>query len=274
MLKRRMRVASLILFLIFDALLCGSWVSAADTIRAAPGDWPMYGHDLHHSFANPGSMINRSNAKSLVHAWTFVPGDAVSASPSVVNGKVYVGSWDGFFYALDAGSGAVRWKFPVDCDNAVVPVPPRCLAPGQPPPDRYASDGGLITSSAAVFHRVVYFASGKTVYALRAADGRLLWKRVLCGKPEESDCEADLSDPTRIFSSPTIFNGKMLLGLTVNGTGYRGAILALRLEDGATAWRFEVDSVLDSKGTVVGGNNRGCENVWASGAVDDITMWL
>ena len=29
------------------------------------------------------------------------PGDAVTATPTVVGGTVYVGSWDGNFYALD-----------------------------------------------------------------------------------------------------------------------------------------------------------------------------
>jgi hypothetical protein len=40
--------------------------------------------------------------------------------------------------------------------DAVVPVPPQRLAPGQQPPDRTMTDGGLITSSAAVVDGKVY----------------------------------------------------------------------------------------------------------------------
>lgn len=75
-------------------------------------DWPMYGHDLHHSFARVDSPIRAQNAGSMVRAWAFIPGDVVSASPTVVDGVVYVGSWDGFFYALDAlvrRNGSSKW---------------------------------------------------------------------------------------------------------------------------------------------------------------------
>jgi polyvinyl alcohol dehydrogenase (cytochrome) len=223
----------------------------------AQTNWPMYGHDLHHSFAAVNSSISARNARSMVRAWVFTPGDVVSASPTVVDGVVYVGSWDGFFYALDAASGALKWKFQVDCDNAIVPVPPQCLAPGEVAPDRTTTDGGLITSSATVSNGVVYFAGGKTMYAL-GAGGTLLWKRVLCGNPDEPSCELDANDPTKIFSSPTLFDGKILLGQTADGvTGYRGAIMALNM-DGTPAWRFDVHT-----------DNTGCGSVWSTGAVDE-----
>src|SRR6202171_1885733 len=83
------------------------------------GDWPMYGRNLRHTFSNPKSRINPKNASSLKLAWSFKTGDAVSASPTVVNGVVYVGSWDGYFYALDADTGSLIWKFQVDCQNSV-----------------------------------------------------------------------------------------------------------------------------------------------------------
>jgi outer membrane protein assembly factor BamB len=67
-----------------------------------------------------------SNVSYLKPAWDFTTEDVVTASPSVVGGVVYVGAWDGFFYALDAQSGALIWKFAVDCQTAIVPIPARC----------------------------------------------------------------------------------------------------------------------------------------------------
>jgi polyvinyl alcohol dehydrogenase (cytochrome) len=253
-----------------QAVFIAGAILANVSTYAGSSEWPMYGRDLHHSFARPDSIINASNAASLVNAWTFSPGDAVTASPTVADGVVYVGSWDGFFYALDIESGSLKWKFQVDCDNAVIPIPPQCLPAGQTPPDRFFSDGGLITSSATVFRDAVYFAGGKTIYALRASDGQLMWKRVLCGNPDEPKCEVDTHDPTRIFSSPTIFDNKIVLGQAADAAGYRGAIQALHLETGTPAWRFEVDPKLDAKGKAVGVYNRGCGNVWGSGAVDEL----
>lgn len=232
-------------------------------------NWPMYGGNLSHTFSNPESAINRRNASSLKLAWSFVTGDAVSASPTVVNGVVYVGSWEGYFYALEANSGRLIWKFQVDCQNSVAPVPPQCLAPGEVPPDRLFTDGGLITSSAAVVDGKVYFAGGKTLYSLNALDGSLLWKRVICGNPDDPNCASDSNDPARIFSSPAVFDGSVFIGIDVDGVnGYRGGFLAIDATTGETRWRFEVDPILDSTGRAVGGINRGCGNVWSSAAID------
>ena len=238
--------------------------------------WPMYGRNLLHTFSNAASRINPGNAGKLKLRWTFSTTDAVSASPTVVDDAIYAGSWDGFFYAIDARSGVLLWKFQVDCDNTIVPVPPHCLGPGQIPPPRFFTQGGLITSTAAVADGQVYFAAGKTVYDLNAADGSLRWKHVICGNPEEPDCELDPNDPTQIFSSPAVFGGMVFIGHTAGAVGYRGAIEALDAKDGMQRWRFEVDPILNADGQpilgpgghAIGGYNRGCGPVWSSAAVD------
>jgi outer membrane protein assembly factor BamB len=234
-------------------------------------DWPMYGRNLQHTFSNPASAITPQNAARLQRAWSVPTGDVVSASPTVVGGVVYIGAWDGFFSALDAATGRRLWQFQVDCQPTIVPVPPQCLGPGESPPARFAADGGLITASAAVVEDTVYFAAGKTLYSVNAADGGLRWKRVICGRPEAANCPADPHDPTRIFSSPAIFNGMVFLGSTVSGAdGYRGGFVALDAVTGELRWRFEVDPQLDDQGQVIGGLNRGCGNVWSSAAVDPL----
>ena len=42
--------------------------------------------------------------------WTFLAGGPVHLAPAVADGKVYVGSDDGWVYCLAAGSGAEVWK--------------------------------------------------------------------------------------------------------------------------------------------------------------------
>src|SRR4051812_38142093 len=63
-------------------------------------DWPTYGHDPQHTFA-ARTTLTATSVKGLKPAWTFPTGDAVTATPTVVDGAVYAGSWDGSFYALD-----------------------------------------------------------------------------------------------------------------------------------------------------------------------------
>ena len=175
-----------------------------------------------------------------------------------------MGSWDGFFYALDAHSGKLIWKFQVDCQNSalVLPWPPQCVPPGMQPPPRLTTDGELITSSAAVVANKVYFAAGKTLYSLNAKDGSLRWKLVICGNPEAPNCSSDTNDPTRIFSSPALFGGLLFIGHTVDGVApYRGAFEAIDAATGRNRWRFEVDTNAN--------NHQGCGNVWSSAAVDE-----
>lgn len=262
---------------------------ATATVGAA--DWPMYGRNNEHTFTNADSTINPTNVVSLEPAWTFVPTysppqtgfdadqpDAFTASPAVVDGVVYVGSWDGFFYAINASTGAEIWRFQVDCQTSagLLPVPNHC---GPETGDRMTTDGGIITSSAAVVDgnfscplkgspsaRVVFFAGGKTMYSLDAATGAPCWKKVICGNPDAPSCESDSADPTRIFSSPAVLNGKVFVGATIDGiaSGYRGGFVALDANTGAQVWRFEVD--VDGLGQPI---NRGCGGVWSSAAIAD-----
>jgi outer membrane protein assembly factor BamB len=230
-------------------------------------DWPMYGRNLAHTFSSRSSAITERNVSSLKLRWTFATGDAVTASPAVVDGVVYVGAWDGFFYALDAETGALKWKFQLDCQSAVVPVPQVCGGPGPgiPTPARFQTPGGIAVSSAAIVDDRVYFGGGRTLYSLARHDGHLIWKHVVCGNPEDKNCNADLNDPLQILSSPAVAGRKLFVGATTGGVAfgipYRGGFLAFDAQNGEQLWRFEVDPPTNSA-------NRGCGNVWSSPAVD------
>jgi polyvinyl alcohol dehydrogenase (cytochrome) len=188
-----------------------------------------------------------------------------------VDGVVYTGSWDGYFYAIAARSGQLRWKFLLDCQATVVPVPVICGG-RVADPRRFMTPGGIVTASPALSDGKLYFAGGKTLYALKASDGTLLWKRVICGRPEEPNCAADPNDPTQILSSPAVFDGKIFVGADTGGVTfdipYRGGFVALDAHSGKLIWRFEVDPRLDSEGRVAGVQNRGCGNVWSSPVID------
>jgi polyvinyl alcohol dehydrogenase (cytochrome) len=221
-------------------------------------DWASYGHDSQHTFQGT-TTLSTASVGTLVPAWFFPTGLAVTATPTVVDGVVYVGSWDGFFYALDLGTGRLRWKFQVAAQPAVSPPPT-----GPPDP---GSDGGIIVSSAwfepANKHHpdLVIFGGGYTLYALNARTGTLFWKHDYTGRPE---LPPDPSrDETRMFSSPVVANDRVLFGVTTDGqNGRRGYIAAANVNTGAPIWRFETD--VDTSGVV---QNDGCGGVWSSGTV-------
>jgi outer membrane protein assembly factor BamB len=101
------------------------------------------------------------DATTSAPRWTAKAGYKVAASPIVVNGVVYVGSGDGYLYALNAATGAQIWKAGTgDLD-----------ADGNP-----KGFGDLIQGRAVFADGVVYFTGGSSVYALRATDGKRLWR--------------------------------------------------------------------------------------------------
>ncbi|MBI2979571.1 MAG: PQQ-like beta-propeller repeat protein [Chloroflexi bacterium] len=110
-----------------------------------PGEWSMFRHDLNHSgITGTVASLPRGTVK-----WAFPTGGAISSSPAVAYGTVYIGSRDNKLYALDAATGAKRWEFPT---------------------------GSWVESSPSVAGGVVYFGSNDGVlYALDANTGQKLW---------------------------------------------------------------------------------------------------
>ena len=236
----------------------GSHDSRPTPIRSV--DWRTYGHDLRHDFHGV-TTLTPASVRTLAPAWFFPTGDAVTANPIVVAGIVYAGSWDGNFYAIDARTGAQRWKYVLKRQPAVTP------RPGEQPRNP-ASDGGLVTSSAWFEPGdgkgrpdLVIFGGGYTMYALVARTGALYWQHDYTGRPDRPPNPA--TDEARIFSSPVVVGNRVLFGVTPDGqNNHRGYVVGADLRTGKPMWRFETD--VNPKGKIL---NDGCGGVWSSGTV-------
>src|SRR5664280_2620698 len=114
-------------------------------------DWAQFGFVPCHTGYNPYEFVlSPGTVGNLGLHWTFTTGGAVSSSPAVADGVVYVGSFDGNVYALSATTGTLLWKY---------------------------MTGDIVYSSPAVANGVVYVGSeDNQVYALNASTGVLLWK--------------------------------------------------------------------------------------------------
>ena len=125
------------------------------------GNWPTYLHDGQHTAASGDeTTLSPSNAGHLAEHWAFKTGGMIASSPTVVNGVVYVGSWDGYEYALNAADGTLIWRANLGITSA-----PTCNP---------TSAG--VTSVATVQNGVVYVGGGDAYwYALDASSGAVLW---------------------------------------------------------------------------------------------------
>ncbi|HEX8729834.1 MAG TPA: PQQ-binding-like beta-propeller repeat protein, partial [Ktedonobacterales bacterium] len=133
----------------------------ANSVAAAVNqDWPTYLHDVARTSASTETILTTSNVALLRSQWAYLTGGGIAASPTIVNGVAYVGSWDGYEYAINAATGTLIWKTFLGTTTA-----PNCQPPALG-----------ITSAATVTNGVVYVGGGDTNwYALDAATGAILW---------------------------------------------------------------------------------------------------
>jgi outer membrane protein assembly factor BamB len=160
--------------------------------------------------------------------WTSYVEDVVRSSPLIVDGHVYVGSADCNLYCLDASNGTIIWK--------------------------YKTNGG-IDCSPAYADGIVYFGSiDYHTYAVNASSGEEIWKvftvHGLC--------------------SPAVQNGRVYLGCN------NGSVLCLNAYTGAGIWQFHTsDWVVSSPALAYGCVYIGSEdnNVYCLNATDGKKIW-
>jgi outer membrane protein assembly factor BamB len=159
-------------------------VLAPATVVAATGDWPQFRESQTHEAHNTNEhVLSDINAPALGLAWTGATAAAVTSSPAVANGVVYVGSANGKLYA-----------FAVGC----------ATGGGTCAPIWTGATGGAIDSSPST--------SGNHVY-VGSADGKLYAFAVGCATGGGT-CTPLWTGATggAIHSSPTVDNGVVYIG--------------------------------------------------------------
>jgi polyvinyl alcohol dehydrogenase (cytochrome) len=234
-------------------------------------DWPMFGHDAGRSFAQRDdcSSVTTLSAPTLAPKWNFRTPDATSASPTIVDGHVFIGDWAGNFYsfAADPPPGPVtpEWTFKVDDTSSV--------------------GFGRIVSSAAYAEvgkrKLILFGGGATLYALDAMTGEKVMSVCVDPRADVERC-ATPGDQVEIESSPAIVkerNGRtsVLVGMDVHNAenvGRTGVLKFALTADALTPlWKFDPEEKVAYTGPDLltrnsGDGSSGCAGVWGSPAVD------
>jgi outer membrane protein assembly factor BamB len=265
------------------ALVAGGPVAIAAHGTTGPQcntDWPVAGHDVTHTASvSPGcTPIQATNASQLVPSWYVHTPDSVTSSPVVVGHTLYVGSWDGTFYAVDTQTGKTRWTFDIrttaptafgriDSTAAVVPFSDATAAGGK--------------------RLVVVFGGGSSVWALDAATGHELASQDV----DPRDPAARAADPSQVVeveSSPAVadvrvgnqIERRIFVGMDLHDADKVGrtGLVALRLSSAAGKWHFDPAWKLDPETgqtfqgpdalTAESGKGFGCGGVWSSPAID------
>src|SRR5437868_7548915 len=170
---RKKTALYVLLVLSASGLILGQSQGAANTAQAAhklaipsaaPGDWPMYGHDVSRTNYNPDeTTISAGNLSQLGQAWQVLVGSngtAPSGAPSVAGGKVFVGSSavsGNDFFSFDAVTGGQAWAVSLNYQSS-------CFNVG-------------IGSTSAISGTIVSVGGGDSAfYGLDVNSGAVVWR--------------------------------------------------------------------------------------------------
>jgi len=201
-----------------NANLCAASAPITSGGLSNPDNWNGWGVDVLNTRYQTHTSIGPGNVAGLKVKWAFGIPNASSAlgQPTVVAGRVFIGSGDGTIYALDAETGCTIWTYKAETAvRAAITVAP-----------------GLKGSALA------YFGDGEAnLYAVDAAKGTLVWK-----------VKVDPHPTARITGAPQLYGGRLYVPLTGNEelTGgdpsypcctFRGNVVAVDALTGKQIWK-------------------------------------
>jgi polyvinyl alcohol dehydrogenase (cytochrome) len=155
----------------------------------------------------------------LKWAFAFPNAQRVRSQPLVALGAVYVGSQNGTVYALDAGSGCVRWTFRATAEVRTAPL----MDPDAPRRTKTP---------------LLYFGDLMArVYAVDATTGFLVWSAKVDDHPNAT-----------VTATPTLHDGRLYVSvssLEVTSAAdpkypcctFRGSVVALDAKTGRQVWK-------------------------------------
>ena len=197
---------------------CGG---AAPPIRFEGSLWNGWGHDVENSRFQPEPGIAAADVPKLSVKWAFAyPGPVVGTQPTVIGDHLFIGTSNGWIYALNAKTGCTYWTYHAGSDI------------------RGSLSVGTFGDGAGK-RFAVYFADlmQAAAYAVDAATGKLLWKTKVDDHPL-----------ARITGSPAVYENRLYVPVSSQEEGFggvptyhcctfRGSVVALDTSTGKVLWK-------------------------------------
>jgi len=215
---------------------------AVDVPRATEDSWPMFRGDPQLT-----GVAKSGLPKDLAVLWTFETQDPITSTAAIVDGVVYVGSMDEYFYALDLKSGKLKWKYkamgavqssPLVVGSLVVFGDEEGVIHAL---DRangvmrwtFVTDGQVISSANFQDGNIFVGSYDGFLYCLSAKDGTLVWKHETDGY---------------LHGSPGIMND------VVVAAGCDERLHVLQVSDGKPRASVSMGSVVGASASLAGSN--------------------
>ena len=143
--------------------------------------------------------------------WKFKSNGKVCSTPAVKDTVVYFNNYGGMFYAVNTKTGKEIWSFKTDGEKQY-------------------DEWDFYLSSPVIVDSIVYFGSGKNMYALNITKAELVWKYAATGL---------------IHSSPAVSSEMIYFGC------WDGKLYALNTKTGTKVWTYSTGDGIASSPSIV-----------------------
>lgn len=210
--------------------------------------------------------------ENLELLWTFETEDGIESTAAIATGTVYVGSLDGYLYALNLENGELQWKYQGSGEIKSSPTVFRNVVhfgdglgvfhavDAQTGQSKWTfqTEAEIISSANIVQDRLLFGAYDQFLYCLSAEDGSLVWKfetegyvhgtpATVNGAVVISGCDGylrliNIADGVEqqkiglgdyVAASPAILNNRAYAGTFGN------QVLCTELDNSEILWRYE-----------------------------------
>lgn len=178
----------------------------------SPADWLLWGRTYDGDSFSPLEQINKENVGELTTAWrASLRGGVNMPTPLVHAGIMFLHTFPDTVLALDATNGQVLWRY------------------------RYEPTSSSSQKMGLGLHgnRVLVPTSDLHVLALDSKTGELIWDHAI-----ETEFKGRALGGYQLRSAPLVVGNKVIQGVTASFVPRGGFILALDVESGQEAWRF------------------------------------
>ncbi|OUL60450.1 PQQ-binding-like beta-propeller repeat protein [Flavobacterium sp. AJR] len=159
--------------------------------------------------------------------WKFKTDGKIFSSPIAKNGIVFIGSEDGFLYAIEEKSGNLKWKFKTN---------------------------GAIHSSPSIYENTIFFGSfDGYYYAVNTTTGKEVWKFKTGGENWYSDLRILGTNPNGkpmddlwdfYLSSPVVYKDNKSASVLFGSSD--GNVYSLDAKKGSLNWKFKTEGPIHS----------------------------
>lgn len=180
-------------------------------LNPSPNDWLQWGRAYNGHSYSPLKQINKENVKDLKLAWhaPLIAGES-QPMPLVHRGVMFLQTVPDTVLAIDASNGDVLWRY-----------------------QREGVSGDKKMGLGLHDDRVFVPTSDLHVIALNAKTGEVVWDHEISTGPD-----ARLRRGVYLRSAPLVIGDKVIQGVAAHRTPQGAFIIAVDIESGEEAWRF------------------------------------